>query len=185
MIAFGTSELSHFASAKKEVEGSMNGATPGFRLERRLLGVNRVSGLVHDRFGRLQFDFSGLMEARLEEGALTMTQELNYSDGRIDCRYWCLRTEGAHGYRGSTSDSIGTVIGTAQRNRINLRYKLNLPIAGGLRRVAFDDWMYLQPDGLILGHAVLRIWGIRVGSASTAIVPVHRAQDRLSALFAA
>jgi len=163
----------------------MNGATPGFRLERRLLGVNRVSGLVHDRFGRLLLSYSGLMEARVEEGALTMTQELNYSTGQIDCRYWCLRTEGAHGYRGSTSDSIGGVRGTAQGNRVNLRYKLNLPLAGGLRRVAIDDWMYLQPDGLILGHAVLRLWGIRVGTASTAIMSAHRSQDRLSALFAA
>ena len=161
----------------------MNGATPGFRLERRLLGVNRISGLVHDRFGRLHLTFSGLIEARVEEGALTMTQELNYSDGRIDRRYWCLRTEGAHGYRGSTSDFVGKVIGTAQGNTVNLRYKLNLPFAGGLRRVSFDDWMYLQPDGLILNHAVLRIWGIRVGTVSAAITPVQHSQDRLSALF--
>jgi hypothetical protein len=113
-----------------------------------------------------------------------MTQELNYSDGRTDRRYWCLRTEGAHGYRGSTSDFVGKVIGTAQGNRINLRYKLRLPILGGLRRVALDEWMYLQPDGLILGHAVMRVWGVRVGTVSAAIAPVHRAQDRLSALFA-
>jgi hypothetical protein len=161
----------------------MNGATPGFRLERRLLGVNRVSGLVHDRLGRLQVSFSGLMEARLEEGALTMTQELNYSDGRVDCRYWCIRPEGAHGYRGSTSDSVGSVTGIAQGNSVNLRYKVNLPMAGGLRRVDIDDWMYLQPDGLILSHAVLRVWGIRVGTVSGAIAAVHRSQDRISALF--
>jgi hypothetical protein len=161
----------------------MNGATPGFRLERRLLGVNRVSGLVHDRLGRLRLGFSGLIEARVEEGALTMTQELNYSDGHIERRYWCLRTEGAHGYRGSNSDFVDQVIGTAHGNAVNLRYKLNLPLAGGLRRVAFDDWMYLQPDGLILGHAVMRIWGIRIGTVSAAIAAVHRSQDRLSALF--
>jgi len=161
----------------------MNGATPGFRLERRLLGVNRISGLVHDRFGRLRLTFSGLVEARLEEGALTMTQELNYSDGRIERRYWCLRTEGAHGYRGSTTDFIGKVVGMAQGNAINLRYKMRLPIAGGLWRVSFDDWMYLQPDSLILDHALLRICGIRVGTVSAAIVPIHYPQDRLEALF--
>ena len=161
----------------------MNGAIPGFRLERRLLGVNRISGLVHDRFARLHLTFSGLIEARVEEGALTMTQELNYSDGRTECRYWCLRSEGAHGYRGSTSDFIGKVTGTAQGNAVNLRYKFNLPIGGGLRRVAFDDWMYLQPDGLILAHAVMRIWGIRVGAVSAVIAPAHRSEDRLSALF--
>lgn len=161
----------------------MNGATPGFRLERRLLGVNRVSGLVHDRFGRLRLTFSGLIEARLEEDALTLTQELNYSDGRIERRYWCLRSEGAHGYRGSTTDFIGKVIGTAQRNAINLRYRLRLPIAGGLWRVSFNDWLYLQPDGLILDHAVLRIWGIRIATVSAAIVPALSAQDRLEALF--
>jgi hypothetical protein len=161
----------------------MNGATPGFRLERRLLGVNRVSGLVHDRLGRLQVGFSGLMEARLEQGALTMTQELNYSDGRVDCRYWCIRPEGAHGYRGSTSDSIGNVAGIAQRNSVNLRYKITLPMAGGMRRVDIDEWMYLQPDGLILTHAVLRIWGIRVGTVSGAIAAVHSSEDRLAALF--
>ncbi len=81
------------------------------------------------------------------------------------------------------SDFVGEVIGTAQGNRANLRYTLNLPIAGGLRRVAFDDWLYLQADGLILEHAALRIWGIRVGTVSAVIAPVHHAQDRLSALF--
>ncbi len=161
----------------------MNGATPGFRLERRLLGVNRVAGLVHDRFGRLRVTFSGLIETRVEEGALTVTQELDYADGRIERRYWCLRPEGAHGYRGSTSDFLGDVTGTAQGNAVNLRYKINLPIAGGLRPTAFDEWMYLQPDGSILHHAVMRIWGIRVGTVSGVIASTHRSQDRISALF--
>jgi hypothetical protein len=161
----------------------MNGSTPGFRLERRLLGANRVSGLVHDRFGRLRLTFSGLMEGAIESGALTMNAELHYSDGRIDRRSWRIAARGAHGYRGTTSDSIGDVTGTAQGDAVNLRYKLHLPIAGGMRRVSFDEWMYLQPDGLILDHAVMRIWGIRVGTVSAVIAAAHSPQDRLTALF--
>jgi hypothetical protein len=161
----------------------MNGSTPGFRLERRLLGANRVSGLVHDRFGRLMLTFSGLMEGAIEEGGLAMNEELHYSNGRIDRRSWRIRAEGAHGYRGATSDSVGGVVGTAQGNAVNLRYKLHLPVAGGMRPVAFDDWMYLQRDGLILDHAVMRMWGIRVGTVSAVISAAHSPQDRLSALF--
>jgi hypothetical protein len=163
----------------------MNHTAPGFRLERRLLGANRVSGLVHDRFGRLQLSFSGLMEGKIEDGALTMSEELQYSDGRIDRRRWRIVAQGASGYRGQTCDSVGAVTGTAQGKAVNLRYTLRLPIAGGLRRVAFDDWMYLQPDGSILDHAVMRIWGIRVGTVSAVIASAHSPQDRLSALFAA
>jgi hypothetical protein len=163
----------------------MNHTAPGFRLERRLLGANRVSGLVHDRFGRLQLSFSGRMEGKIEDGALAMNEELQYSDGRIDRRRWCIAARGANGYRGQISNSVGVVTGTAQGNAINLRYTLRVPIAGGLRRIAFDDWMYLQPDGSILDHAVMRFWGIRIGTVSAVIASAHSPQDRLSALFGA
>jgi Protein of unknown function (DUF3833) len=161
----------------------MNGITPGFRLERRLLGANRVAGLVHGRSGRLLLTFSGLMEGMIENGALLMSEELRYSDGRIDRRTWRIAAQGTHGYRGTTTDSVGTVTGSAQGNTVNLRYKLHLPIAGGLRKIAFDDWMYLQPDGIILDHAVMRMWGIRIGTVSATIAPVSLPRDRLSALF--
>jgi hypothetical protein len=34
--------------------------------------------------------------------------------------------------------------------------------------VHFDDWMYLQPDGLLLNRAYVTKWGFAVGSVTLA-----------------
>jgi hypothetical protein len=69
---------------------------------------------------------------------------------------------------------VGEVFGRVSGNAINLRYALRLPIAGRPRRLSFDDWMYLQPDGLIIDRAAFRLWGIGLGTVTAVIAPSAR-----------
>jgi hypothetical protein len=149
----------------------MNDVVPAFRLERRLLGVSRVSGLVHDRFGKLRQTFAGTMQGTQEAGGFTLNEVLHYDDGRVDRRTWRLSSEGSSGYLGHATDSVGAVLGSVAGNAVNLRYTLLLPIAGKPRKVRFDDWMYLQPDGLIIDRATFRLWGIVAGTVTAVIAP--------------
>ena len=67
----------------------MNAAAP-FRLEHALLGPSRMSGLVHDRFGKLRRSFVGRMHGDIQDGCLVLKEELRYDDGAIDRRCWRL-----------------------------------------------------------------------------------------------
>jgi hypothetical protein len=149
-------------------------ALPGpFRFERALLGAHRIHGLVHDRFGRLRRSFSGMMLGSVEAGRFVLREELRYDDGAVELRTWTLAPDGSSGYRGTTSDSDGPVVGEIVGREIILRYALRLALFGKPRRVTFDDRMYLEPDGTILDRAVLRLWGIEIATVTAVILPAE------------
>ena len=41
-------------------------------------------------------------------------------------------------------------------------------MSGRTLAVHFDDWMYLQPDGVLLNRAYVSKWGIDIGSVTLA-----------------
>jgi hypothetical protein len=149
----------------------MNVSPAPFRLERTLIGMHRMSGLVHDRFGKLRREFTGLMVGEMQGATFVMNEELRYGDGQVEHRTWRLTPDGARGYRGETSDSVGAVTGICAGRAVTLSYKLRLPLFGAPRKVAFEDSMYLQPDGQILDRAVLRLWGLHIATVTAIIAP--------------
>ncbi|MEK9662693.1 MAG: DUF3833 family protein, partial [Alphaproteobacteria bacterium] len=68
-----------------------------------------------------------------------------------------------HTYEGRAGDVIGTATGRSFGNALNWRYTLALPIGGRTWHVRFDDWMLLQPDGVLINRADMTKFGIRLG----------------------
>jgi hypothetical protein len=57
-------------------------------------------------------------------------------------------------------------VGRAAGNAFNFRYDINLKMGSGQMKVHFDDWMYLQPDGVLINRAYVTKWGFDVGSVT-------------------
>ena len=54
---------------------------------------------------------------------------------------------------------------------------IDLKMGDDLLRVRFDDWMFLQPDGVLLNRARVSKWGIEIGQV-TLVFKKKRAEDQ-------
>ena len=100
---------------------------------------------------RRQFrvDVTGIVDGDL----LTLDERFVYNDGETDRRIWRIRDKTNGEFEGEAADVIGKATGTAAGNALNWTYEMNLKVGGGTWRVTFDDWMFLQEDGVLINRA--------------------------------
>jgi hypothetical protein len=137
---------------------------PEFILEEYFLGKTQASGLFEDRFGNIQRQFTVSIEGTWDGTNLVMTEDFVYSDGETEQRIWTLRKTGKTTYEGESDNVIGKAVGERAGNAFNWTYDFNLKVGDGFWKVRFDDWMFLQPDGVMLNKAVVTRWGIKLGT---------------------
>lgn len=137
--------------------------SPRFLLEEYFAGRTQAWGLFEDRFGTIRRQFTVDMTGRTEGDGLVLEEDFLYSDGERDRRVWRITRTGEHSYEGTADDVIGTAVGAAYGNAVNWRYELNLAVGDGTWRVKFDDWMFLQPGGVVMNRAMVTKWGIEIG----------------------
>ena len=88
---------------------------------------------------------------------------------RADCEItpWKIHKTGPHHYEGTFDEIVGVAKGLQYGNALNWNYEMNLKVGDGTWRVSFDDWMFLQPDGLgelhVLGLFLKVEEGVRQG----------------------
>lgn len=61
---------------------------------------------------------------------------------------------------------VGEAHGETYGQALNWRYTLRLPAEGRVWKVNFDDWMFLQQDGVLINKAVMKKFGIRLGEVT-------------------
>ncbi|HAY47429.1 MAG TPA: DUF3833 domain-containing protein, partial [Thalassospira sp.] len=49
---------------------------------------------------------------------------------------------------------------------LNWSYDMDLKVGDGAWRVSFNDWMFLQPDGVLVNRARVRKWGFEIGEVT-------------------
>jgi hypothetical protein len=141
---------------------------PILKPEEYFLGQSRAWGMFHDRFGNLRRQFTVDMRGEMAEGVLTLTEDFLYDDGETQQRIWRITPLGNGRYEGRAGDVIGTAQGVAAGNALNWTYQMDLKVGDGTWRVGFDDWMFLQADGVLLNHATVTRWGIEIGVVTIA-----------------
>ena len=151
------------------------GAEPGLVLEDYFDGRLRAWGLFQDRFGTVRRQFTVDIVGDVEGDTLTLTEDFRYDDGETERRVWTLRCVGKDRYVGTADGVVGEATGRVAGNAFNWRYVFDLPYGDGTIRVRFDDWMFLQDDGVLLNKAIVTKWGIEVG---TAFITFRRVDDR-------
>ena len=135
-----------------------------FVLEDYFAGKTRAWGLYEDRFGTVKRQFTVDIEGIWDGTQLTLDEDFTFSDGEKSTRQWRIRKLPDGRYEGRADDVIGVAIGKVGGNALNWRYVLDLKISEkSTLAVSFDDWMFLQPGGVLMNRARMRKFGIELG----------------------
>lgn len=139
---------------------------PPLTLEQYFTGHTKAWGLFEDRFGTVKRQFTVDIDGDWNGDTLTLNEHFVYNDGEKEERVWTIRKLGPDRYEGRAGDVIGTALGQSAGNALNWRYTLNLKVGDGHTHVDFDDWMFLQPGGVMINRAHVSKWGVEVGSVT-------------------
>lgn len=142
------------------------GRGPTLSLEDYFAGTTRAWGLVEDRRGRVRRQFRVVIHGRPTAEGIELDETFHYDDGGSDHRVWQVRRLGDGRYSGTAHDVVGAATGRAAGPALNWRYRLRLPVGGRVWTIAFDDWMLLQDERVLINRATLRKWGFKVGQVT-------------------
>jgi len=146
---------------------------PRLLIEEYFAGETRAWGIFEDRFGRLRRQFTVDITGTWDGRELILDERFEYSDGELDRRVWTIEKTGEHTYEGRADDVIGKAEGQAYGNALNWRYDMDLKVGDGTLRVHFNDWMFLQPSGVLLNRARVTKLGVEVGTVTLAFMPAE------------
>lgn len=139
------------------------GKEPRFIPEQYFLGTGKAHGVFFDRFGNLKKSFVLILEGRQEGEVFIIAEDLRYDDGRRVEREYRLRKMGPHTYEVASEAFDGPGEIRSYGNALNWSYTLKEEIGGEIWHLHFNDWMFLQEDGVVLNRAFAKKFGLGVG----------------------
>lgn len=132
-------------------------------------GDSRGWGIFQDRSGTLKRQFVVDIKGTVDEqGVLTLEEDFAWNDGEKTRRVWRISRDADGKYTGTADDVIGSATGESAGNALHWVYDLNLVVGDKTWKVSFDDWMFLQPDGVMLNKATMKKFGFRLGEVTIA-----------------
>lgn len=141
---------------------------PEFVLEEYFAGASRGWGMVQDRDGTVLRRFTVNLEGVQEGDEFVLREWFSWDDGEEEFREWRIRRDGEGRYQGRADDVVGVATGESSGNALNWRYRLRVNASGSTWVLTLDDWMFLQPDGVLLNRATMSKFGFRVGEITIA-----------------
>lgn len=141
-----------------------SGNTPRLDLHSYFLGETRGWGMVQDRKGRLTRQFVVAITGSLDtEGNLVLQEDFKWSDGEVSERTWTITRIDENRYSGKAGDVVGLASGVSHGNVLQWNYYLNVEVDGSTWKIYLDDWMFLQPDDVLLNRTTMSKFGFHVG----------------------
>jgi len=131
-------------------------------------GKTQASGIFEDRFGKVRRQFTVDIEGTWDGRELILDETLDYSDNETDRRVWKILKTGDTTYEGRADDVIGVAQGDVSGNALTWRYDMDMKVGDGTWRVHFNDWMFLQPTGVLVNRARVSKLGVEIGSVTLA-----------------
>ena len=144
------------------------GREPTLLIEDYFAGRTKAWGMFQDRFGTVRRQFVVDIEGTWDGETLTLVEDFVYDDGETEQRIWRIKKRGEHGYVGEADGVIGTAEGEAYGNALYWTYDFALEVGESTWNVTFDDWMFLQPDGVLINRAEVSKFGIELGQVTLA-----------------
>ena len=139
------------------------GREPKLLIEDYFVGSTKAWGLFQDRFGQVRRQFEVDIEGTWDGETLTLVEDFLYDDGETEQRIWRIEKRGEHGYVGRADGVIGVAEGEAHGNALRWSYDFALKVGDDTWNVSFDDWMFLQSDGILINRAEVSKFGVRLG----------------------
>ncbi len=140
--------------------------TPEFVLEDYFNGKTVAYGVFENRSGDVINQFKVDITGSVEGDVLTLDEDFVYMDGKVDKRLWKINILPDGHYEGTTNGVIGIAKGRRAGNAFNWTYVFDLPVGDTSYKLKFDDWMFLQEDGVMINRAYVTKWGFHVGSVT-------------------
>jgi hypothetical protein len=142
------------------------GSQPKLVLEDYFVGKTRGWGLFVDRFGAVKRQFVVDIDGSWDGRILVLDEHFRYPDGSTDGRKWTIRKLADGAYEGTAADVDGAALGRSEGQALQWSYHLMLKVDDGTWRVHMDDWMYLQPDGVLINRTTMTKLGVELGTLS-------------------
>lgn len=136
---------------------------PKLVLEEYFAGKTRGWGMFHDRFGNVKRQFVVDIDGSWDGQTLVLDEKFRNSDGTTEGRVWRVRKLPNGRYEGTAGDVDGTATGQTAGQALQWSYYLMLKVDESTWRVHMDDWMYLQPDGVLINTTTMSKWGVELG----------------------
>lgn len=146
---------------------------PRLVLEDYFQGKTYAWGMFEDRFGEVRRQFKVEIDGRWDPASRTLTLDeyFLYDDGERDKRTWVITKHDDNRYTGTFAEVVGEAEGQVRGNALNWVYTMDLKVGDGSWRVKFDDWMFLQPDGVMINKATVKKWGFELGQVTLFFTP--------------
>ncbi len=142
------------------------GREPTLKIEDYFSGRTKAWGIFQDRFGKLRRQFVVDIEGLWDGETLTLVEDFVYDDGETEQRIWRIKKRDDHLYEGEAKDVIGVATGLGYGNAFNWTYRYDLKVGDDSWRVTFDDWLFLQPDGVLINRAEVTKFGFKLGEVT-------------------
>ncbi len=139
---------------------------PELRLEDYFNGTLDAWGMFQKRDGKVVKRFKVVIHASWEGDRGVLDERFTYSDGSKQQRVWHITKTGDDTYTGQADDVVGTADGQVSGNALRWVYTLRLPVDDKVYEVQFDDWMFLQDDGVMLNRSVMKKFGFKLGEVT-------------------
>ncbi len=140
------------------------GQQPVLRLFDYFQGETRGWGMVQNRGGEVLRRFVVDIQGSLNPaGELVLEEDFTWSDGETSRRVWTIQRNADGSFTGRAGDVVGTAQGNVAGNALNWNYLLDLEVDGKTWTIRFNDWMFLQPDQVLINRATMTKFGFRVG----------------------
>lgn len=138
--------------------------TPSFNLFNYFEGNTKGWGMFQDRNGTLKRQFVVDLKGTINDaGQMVLEEDFVWSDGEISRRVWTITKVKENHFTGKADDIAGEAKGESAGNAFNWQYVMKLPVGDKVYKIKFDDWMFLQPDGILLNRAKMSKFGFTVG----------------------
>ena len=138
--------------------------TPKLDLQQYFNGTLDGYGIVQDRSGKVLRRFTVVMQATWQGDRGQLDERFVWSDGERQHRVWTLRPGPTAGtWVGTAPDVVGEAIGQSGGNALHWRYVLKLPVKNRVYDIAFDDWMYLIDEQIMINRVKMSKFGFKVG----------------------
>ena len=122
-------------------------------------------GYFRDRSGEIGARYYVTLEPSWKGNIGTM-KEYNYQeDGKVTSRDWTITMQDDNHFTAVGSDIDGVLTGESSGYAMHMDYVFNITRENGKKiALRFDDWTYLQPDGVVLNEVNLSKYGFHVGT---------------------
>ena len=136
---------------------------PKFTLEEYFIGTHKGYGLFFDRSGAVRRRFTVDINGTFADGVLKLDEVLVFTDGETVRRTYTITRTGDDQYEAEADGLVGKALIENAGNASRWSYRLRQRVGDSEWTLTFDDWMYLQEDGVVLNRATVTKWGFRVG----------------------